>query len=334
MPKILRLHSAIGPDGLQIDELPAQSPGEGELRIRVLAFALNWGDTDLMQDNYTVGLDALPARIGSETVGIVDAVGEGVSQDLLGRRMCSVPYFYGANGQNGESAIMPAEYTVPAPERLGDIEACSVWGQYLTAYFPVLELAHTNEHSRVLISAATSTAGWAALQMCKLLGATVICTTRHESNREYLLEMGADFVVATESENTSDRVNEFTNGEGVTWVFDAVGGNFVHEYVNCLANDALVVIYGGLYGELTALPEFEMTARSTTVKFYSVQIHMSDAAKRGRAIDFVSRALDSGELRPNVDRCFSLDEYSDAFTYMRSTRSSHGKIVITNSSTR
>ena len=328
MPRILRLHSAIGPDGLQIDELPEQKPGEGEIRIRVQAFALNWGDTDLMQDNYTVGLESLPARIGSETVGIVDAVGEGVPEELLGRRMCSVPYFYGANGQNGESAVMPAEFSVQATERLNDIEACSVWGQYLTAYFPVVELANTNKDSRVLISAATSTAGWAALQMCKLLGATVICTTRHEANREYLLEMGADLVVASESENTSDRVNEFTNGEGVTWVFDAVGGNYVHEYVNCLADDALVVIYGGLYGELTALPEFEMTARSTTVKFYSVQIHMADTTKRARAIDFVSRALDSGDLGPNVDRCFLLEDYRDAFSYMRSTRSSHGKIVI------
>jgi len=328
MPRILRLHSYSGLDGLSLDDVPLQEPGDGLARISVLAFALNWGDMDLMENNYSFEFESMPARIGSEAIGIVDAVGAGVSSSLVGQRVCTIPYFYGANGVNGEFALVPEDFLTPVPEALSDIEACSVWMQYLTAYFPLVEIGQIGPASIVLITAATGSAGLGAIQIARMLGSRTVCTTRSNKNRAFLLDAGADQVVVTTSEDLLSRLDEITAGEGVNLVYDPVGGSLVASYAKALAQDAVIVLYGGLSGERTVLPELELTARNASLHPYSMMNYTARPECRARGIKFVRDALASGDLLAGVDRSFCLDDYRDAFEYMRSKRRAHGKVVI------
>lgn len=328
MPRILRLHSYSGLDGLSLDDVPLQAPGHGQVRISVRAFALNWGDMDLMANNYSFEFDSLPARIGSEAVGIIDATGPGVSAELTGQRVCTIPYFYGENGVNGEFAIVPEAFVTPAPEKLTDIEACSVWMQYLTAYFPLVEIGRIGADSTVLITAATGSAGIGAIQVAKLLGARNICSTRRESSREFLRQTGADHVVVTPCDDLAAELNEMTAGQGVNLVYDPIGGSLVSSYAKALAQDGAIVLYGGLSGEETVLPELELTARNASLHPYSMMNYTAKPECRERGIAFVGNALSNGELQPLVDRVFAIGAFREAFDYMRSDRSTHGKVLI------
>jgi len=326
MAKILQLHAYDGPSGLSLDDVPLTAPGSGQVRIQVHAFALNWGDMDLMRDEYSFSFEQLPARIGSECVGTVDAVGPGVDSAWIGKRVCTVPHFYGSNGVNGEFAIVPAHFVTDAPVGLSDAEACSIWMQYLTAYFPLVEIGRLGADSSILIIAATGSAGLGALQLARCLGVRSICTTRFDNNRSYLEDAGADFVIATETEDLGLRLQEISGG--VDLVYDPVGGKIIDAYADALAQDANVVIYGGISGEPTILPELQLTKTNSTVHLYSVMNYMEKTAYRERGIASIRDQLDRGQLKPVVDRTFPLTDFSDAFAYMKNTRQQHGKVII------
>jgi len=328
MPRVLRLHQPIGPSGLSIDTIPLDEPSTGEVRILVSAFALNWGDMDLMNNNYTVDLETLPTRIGDDIVGIVDAVGEGVSTTLVGQRVCTLSYFHGAKGMHGEFAIVAAKYVVPAYATHNDSEACSFWTQYLTAYYPLVTQAQLQAGHKILITAATSSAGLGAIKIANMLGVETICTTRRAENTDFLKKMGADHVVVTGVGEIASQINTLTGDHGVNMVFDPIGGTLVSDYAQALAQGAIVVIYGGLSGEATILPELALTARNATMRFFSVQNYNANDTLREQAIRFIQSGLQSGELTPLVDREYPFEKFMDAYHYMGAARSSHGKIVI------
>lgn len=329
MPRILRLHEQTGPSGLSLDDVPLEEPGDDELRVKVLAFALNWGDMDLMRGVYTVSLDSLPARIGGEVVGIVDALGKNVSADWMGQRVCSLPYFHAVDrGLSGEFAIIHKDYVTAAQEGLSHVDACSVWAQYATGYFPIVEYGNVNPGTFSLIIAATSSAGIGAIQMAKARGAKTIGTTRNENNRDFLMDVGADHVIVTGGDDIADELLEMTQGAGIDFVYDAIGGEFSAEYAPALAQDALIVMFGLLARQPMVIPQMALTAKNTTVRFYSVQIHNANIELLNRSVEYVNKGLDSGDLVPIVDRCFTLDNYQDAFAYQLSERTAHGKIVV------
>ncbi len=117
-------------------------------------------------------------------------------------------------------------------------------------------------------------------------------------------------------------------GEGVNLVYDPVGGSLVASYAKALSRDAVIVLCGGLSGEQTVLPELELAARNASLHPYSMMNYTARQESRERGVKFVQDALARGDLLPAVDRSFSLDDYHDAFEYMRSNRSAHGKVVI------
>ena len=168
------IHEYSGYQGLSLEEFEPETPGPGEVRLRVEAFALNWGDMDLMNGQYSFGFREFPARIGIEATGIVDALGPGVSGVELGSRMCTLPYFYYERGVSGESAIIDQRFVTPAPAGLSAVESASIWMQYMTAYFPLVEELQAGPGSSILVTAATGTAGTAALRIGRRQGATMI----------------------------------------------------------------------------------------------------------------------------------------------------------------
>ncbi|KPQ14103.1 MAG: Zn-binding dehydrogenase [Rhodobacteraceae bacterium HLUCCO18] len=323
---VLTEYTGIG--GLQLRDYVPQDAGPGEVRLNVEAFALNWGDMDLMQGRYSFNFSALPARVGCEAVGIVDQIGEGVTGIEIGERYCSLPYFYDMNGTSGDTVIREPRYLTKAPDGLSAVEAGSIWMQFMTAYYPIAELAQAGPGVNILVTAATSTAGRAALEIGSMKGATMIATSRYEHNRDYLIEGGANHAYFGTGEGLAEAVREATGGVGVHAVFDSVGAGMIGHYSKALAKNAQIFFYGTLDETLPELPMMELYQANATFKPYSLFHYIEDAAWKQKGLEFVYRALDSGQIAPTVDRVFPMEEYKEAWEYLRAPRKAHGKVMV------
>jgi len=315
-------------EGLKLRECEAQTPGPTDVRLRVEAFALNWGDADLMRDKYSFSFSALPARVGVEAAGVVDAVGDDVTGIEIGERYCTLPYFYDMRGVSAETVLIDQAFVAKAPETLSAAEAASVWMQFLTAYYPVVEHANAAPGVNILAPAGTSTAGLAAIQIAKMKGATVITTTRSQANRSYLLDKGADHVFVDDGGDMERFLREATNGAGVHASFDPVGGTFTERYTGAMAKGGKMMLYGLLSGEFPQPPIVQMFQNDLWFNAYSVFNFVEDAAACARGKEFVYEGLKSGALKADVDRVFAMEEYIDAWRYLKGPRSQYGKVVV------
>lgn len=328
MPRAWLLTEYAGYQALELMDVPAEEPGEGEIRLRVEAFALNWGDMDLMWDRYSFSFPKLPARLGIEAAGIVDAVGPGVPGIALGERVCTLPYFYYERGASTESLVIDARYVTKAPEGLSAVESASIWMQYMTAYFPLAEVSRVGPGDFVLATAATGTAGSAALQIGKLLGASMIGTTRFERNRGYLEELGADHVIVTGEGDLAEELHEITAGKGIDVAFDPVGASFIGRYSPALARDARIFFYGTLDEQFPSLPIVDMFQKNAVFHPYSLFNYVEDKQMCEKGKAFVYDAIASRQLCPRIDRVYPMKEYREAFDYLSKPRERHGKVVI------
>lgn len=328
MPKAWQLHSYTGYRGLVLEDVPLEEPSGTEVRLQIEAFAVNWGDMHLMRDEYSFSFEAWPARIGMEAVGTVDAVGDAVTGIEPGMRMCTLPHFYGHRGASAETLVVDRRYLTPAPEGLSPIECAAVWMQYLTAYYPLAEICPVGPGRHVLATAATSTTGSASLELGRRMGATMIGTTRSERNVPHLVEHGADHVIVTgDDADVAGRLREITGGRGVDLVFDAFGDGLIHRYAPALARDASILFYGMVDGAWPTLPFGDLFRANAVFKPYSVFNYVEDPEQRDRGVAAIRELLESGALRPRIDRVFPMEEYREAFDHARA-RDTHGKVVI------
>ena len=317
-----------GISGLELREYTPDTPGPGEVRLKVESFALNWGDMDLMQGRYSFNFSRLPARVGCEAVGIVDQVGDGVTAIELGERYCTLPYFYDMKGVSGDTAIIDQRYLTKAPDGMDPIDAGSIWMQFMTAYFPIVELAKARPGVNILVTAATSTAGYSALQIGRLMGANMIATSRFEHNRDYLMEGGASHVHVGGGEGLPEAVTAFTNGRGVDAVFDSVGAGMISYYSRILAKNAQIFFYGTLDENLPELPMMYLYQANAIFKAYSLFNYIEDGEAKERGLNFVYQTLATGRIRTNVDKVFPMEDFKQAWEYLREPRKSHGKVMI------
>ncbi len=222
--KIVRFHELGGADVLKIEEMPLEEPGKGEVRLRVKAFGLNRAECVFRMGKYLVH-PTLPSKIGYEASGIVEAAGEGVDAGWVGKTVSTAPAFQADKyGVYGEVAIVPVGALAEYPARLNYAEGTSIWMQYLTAYGAIVLQGKVAKGEFVLITAASSSVGVAAIEMVKSEGAFSIATTRTSKKKVELLALGADYVIATEEEDLAARVKEITGGKGARIVFDPVAG--------------------------------------------------------------------------------------------------------------
>ncbi|MGI9658410.1 MAG: zinc-binding dehydrogenase [Gaiellaceae bacterium] len=322
------IHDYSGYEGLSLEEFPEETPGPGEIRLRVEAFALNWGDMDLMHDRYSFSFPEFPARIGMEAAGIVDAIGPGVSGIDVGERYCTLPYFYDNRGASAESVIIDARYVAKAPAGLTAVESASIWMQYMTAYFPIVALSEASPEKSILVTAATGTAGTAALEIGRLRGATMIGTTRFDYNREFLEEAGADHVFVAGCGELADVLRDATEGRGIDAAFDSVGAGMIAQYSPVLARNARIYFYGFLDGQFPDLPLVDMFQANAVFHPYSLFNYVEDEAMCAEGKAFVYEALESGGIAPRIDRVYPMEGYREAWDYLKAPRTTHGKVVV------
>ena len=191
MARVVRFHKIGGPEVLQIDEVDLGAPGAGELRLRVRALGLNRAEAMFRSGAY-LEQPTLPARLGYEAAGTVEAIGEGVTGFAIGDAVSTIPGFSMTQyGVYGEQAIVPAAAAVKHPANLSWEQAAATWMQYMTAYGALIEVARLTPGEAVIITAASSSVGLAAIQIVNAAGAVSIATTRGSTKRDALLSHGA-----------------------------------------------------------------------------------------------------------------------------------------------
>ena len=328
MPKIVRFHETGGADMLKTEDLPLTEPGEGEVRLKVEAIGLNRAEVMFREGQYLEDPE-FPSRLGYEAAGIVDAVGPGTKGIHLGDRVSTIPSVsIGKYGIYGESAIVPDYAAVSYPDNLTAVEGAAIWMQYLTAFGALIEIGQIKKEDSVLITAASSSVGLAAIQITKAAGATAIATTRGADKKPFLLNAGADHVIVTDEEDLAARVMAVTSEKGARMIFDPVAGPSLEKLADAAAPGAIIFEYGALSPEPTPFPLFPALGKGLTVRGYTLFGIVQDSEKRARGISYIRDGLQSGTLKPVIDRTFPLDAIVDAHRYLESNQQK-GKIVVT-----
>lgn len=247
MPHAIRIHRTGGPEVLQWEAVDVPSPAAGEVRIRHAAVGLNFIDTYHRTGLYPL---PLPAGIGLEGAGTVEALGEGVSDLQVGDR---VAYAGGPVGAYAEVRNIPAHRLLKLPDSIGFDTAAAMMLQGLTAAYLLRKTYRVQPGDAVLIHAAAGGVGLIACQWAKALGATVIGTVGSAAKAELAKAHGCDHVINYSTENFTQRVREITGGEGVAVVYDGVGKDTFMGSLDSLRPMGMMVTYGNASGPVPPL---------------------------------------------------------------------------------
>ena len=328
MPKAVRFDKVGGPEVLKIEDVPSREPEQGEVRLKVEAVGLNRAESMYYHGRY-LEQPQLPSGLGYEPVGIIEKVGPGGDAALVGKRMGAIPgYSMNQFPALGEVAIVPAVALAAYPEKLSVVEGAAVWMQYATAYGALVYFGKVKKGDFVIITAASSSVGLAAIQIAKAEGATAIATTRTSAKKEELLQLGADFVISTEEEDLPARVKEITGGKGARVIFDPVAGPYVETLVQAAAQEGTVFVYGVLSSEPTPFPLFGALSKGVAVRGYSLHELRSVPERIEETKKYIFDRLADGRFYPKIAKTFPLNKVEEAYQYLESNQQV-GKVVIT-----
>ena len=320
--KAIVIHEPGGPEVMRWEAQAVPVAGPGEVLVRHTAIGVNFIDVYQRLGRYPVG--AYPAVIGSEGVGIVEAVGDGVTALRRGQR---VGYAMRAPGAYAEQRVVPAAMTVPLPDDVPDEIAAVLMLKGMTAEYLLHRSYAVQAGDTVLVHAAAGGTGLLLCQWAHALGARVIGTTSTREKAEIARNHGADEVILYTQDDFAARAKALTGGRGVQVVYDGVGKATFLKSLDSLATLGHLVCFGASSGAVEPFDLGRLSAGSLTVS-RPVLFHYT--ADRGRLEQMAARtfaAYRNGKVRPEVTRRFALKDAAEAHRALESRRSV-GAIVL------
>jgi NADPH:quinone reductase-like Zn-dependent oxidoreductase len=323
---MIRFHRFGEADVLKLEEVPTPKPAAGEVLIRSEAIGVSWEDV-LWRQNLAAEQAKLPAGIGSEVAGVVEAVGEGVEDLDIGARVASfkaqTPNRYPAYGDH---VLMPREAVTvyPASNNFTAAEAAVHYTPQLSAYFALANLAGLKSGQTVLVTEAGRCIGGAMVQMAKALGAHVVAATRNAEPHDMLLKLGADKVVLTEEQDLSLAVGAYTHTKGVEVVVDGCGGNKMALLGDVAAPCGKLILYGLDGGNEAAFPAWAAFRKHLQFHRFSL-LDFTGHAELGikpnwpavtAALKEINQMTARGLLWPIIDRKFAFADFIEAHRHM------------------
>jgi len=326
--RAVRFHQFGGPEVLRLESVEVRQPGVNDVSIRVKALGLNRAEALLRTDRY-IESPQFPSGLGLEATGVVEAVGSAVRGFAPGDAVSVLPpTSMQQDPTHAERLVVPQARLVKNPPGQAWSDAAATWMQYLTAYGALAQVAGLREGDFVVITAASSSVGLAAIQIARRVGAVPIAVTRTSAKREALLRAGAAEVIASEEENLRSRLLDISGKAGVRVVFDPVGGPIFEALTAAMAEGGILIEYGGLSPEPTPFPLFEVLSRSLVLRGYRVYEVLEDPLRLQEAKDFILAGLADGSLRPVIARTFTFEQIVEAYRYLESNQQ-FGKVVVT-----
>ncbi|AYG64467.1 zinc-dependent alcohol dehydrogenase family protein [Rhizobium jaguaris] len=325
--KFVQFHRLGGPDVLKVEDLPIQEPGKEEVRLRIRAFSLNRAEALFRTGHYVIQ-PQFPSKLGYEASGVVEAVGPGVDENLIGKVFSTIPNFsFSRYGVYGEIAVVPVTSLAAYPDHLTPEEGASIWMQYLTAYGPLVHLGNVSTGDFVLLPAASSSTAIAAMEIAKAEGAKSIGITRTARKKDDLLSLGYDHVIVSDEEDTVKRVADITDGEGARVIYDPILGSGMEILAQTATYRGIYFTYGLLDPRPASYPTFSAMSKALTIRAWAVPELFHDPEMLRKAKEYIFRRLSEGTLKPKVGRVFALDQIVEAHRFMDSN-DQIGKIVV------
>lgn len=330
MAKIIEFQQIGGPEQLRLIERSIVPPEPYEVQVAIKAVGLNRAELLFLAGEYLVQPKP-PAQIGFEASGIIQSLGENVDEFSVGQSVSITPNLDPSlYGVLGEVVNVPAVALQPKPDDVSFIEAAAFWMAFPTAWGGLVQSGglKTGAGQTVLISAASSSVGIAAIQIAKIYGARVIATTRTPQKVDAIRRIGADAVIVTDEEDFVERIHSITNGNGFDIAFDPVGGAFLEKLAGAAGREAVIVEYGLLSGEIAALPLFPMLTKGLTLKSFHLAFDLLQHPERLKvATDHLLPYLSDGTYRPVIEQIYPLHDVQEAYRHLSSNRQ-FGKLMV------
>jgi NADPH2:quinone reductase len=322
--RAIRFNRTGGPEVLTWDEVTIGSPGAGQVFIRHTAIGLNYIDTYHRTGLYP--LPSLPSGIGLEGAGVIEAVGEGVTEFAAGDR---VAYGTGPIGAYSEARNIPAEKLVKVPEGIEDKTAAAIMLKGLTAQYLLRRTYRVKPGDTVLVHAAAGGIGLLLCQWAKHLGATVIGTVGSTAKSELARAHGCDHTILYRVADVPKRVRELTGGAGVPVVYDGVGKDTFMQSLDCLAPLGMMVAFGNASG---AIPSFDpLLLNQKGSLFFTRPSLMHYAAKREDLLSTAAELFEvvqGGAVKVEINQTYRLFDAAHAHRDLESRKTTGSSVLV------
>ena len=323
MTKAIRIHEHGGPEVLRWDEVAPGTPGPGQALIRQTAVGLNFIDVYHRTGLYPV--PAMPAVIGNEGAGVVEAVGDGVSEVSVGDR---VVYCMSLGGY-AEQRVVDTTRLVRMPDDITDQQAAAMMLKGCTAQYLLRRIYPVKPGDTILLHAAAGGVGLIACQWAKHLGATVIGTVGSDEKAELARANGCDHPIVYTRENVVERVKALTGGTGVPVVFDSVGRDTFTGSLDCLQPRGLMVSYGNASGAVEPFSPGMLAAKgSLFLTRPTLATYISTREELEATATDLFEVVQSGAVKVEVSQTFPLKEAAQAHRDLEARRTT-GSTVLT-----
>ena len=323
MPHAIRIHQTGGPEVLCWEAVDLPAPAPGEATVRHHAVGLNYIDTYHRTGLYPL---PLPSGIGLEGAGVVEAVGEGVTEVKVGDR---VAYAGGPIGAYAEVRNIPAHRLLILPDSIGFDTGAAMMLQGLTAAYLLRKTYRVQPGDAVLIHAAAGGVGLIACQWAKALGATVIGTVGSPAKAELARAHGCDHVINYATENFTQRVRDITNGEGVAVVYDGVGKDTFTGSLDSLRPMGMMVSYGNASGPVPPVDLIQLSQKGSL--FITRPTLMTYTARRADLVALGAELFDrvtSGQVRIEVNQRYALRDAAQAHRDLEARKTTGSTILL------
>jgi len=297
----------------------------GEVLVKVSAAGINRPDVSQRKGHYPPPPGASPDIPGLEIAGTITVVGTGVTRWKVGDKVCALV----TGGGYAEYCPVPGGQCLPVPENLSFIEAASLPETFFTIWSNVFDRGHLKPGETLLVHGGSSGIGVAAIQMAKALGATVYVTAGSDEKCRFCEELGAARAINYKKENFADVIKQITGDKGVDVILDMVGGDYVQNNIRSLAIEGRLVMINMMMGKDVQLDLSPVMSKRLTITGSTLR-NRDTAFKTAIAQNLEKNIwplLESGEIRPVINKVFPAEKAADAHRLMES--SEHiGKIVL------
>jgi NADPH2:quinone reductase len=321
MAKAVRFHKQGGPEVLQYEEVQVGDPGPGQARIRHTAIGVNFVDTYQRSGLYPM---QLPAVAGNEAAGVVEAVGQGVTDLKAGDRVA----YTGLPGSYCDVRVVPADRLVKLPQGISEEQAASMMLKGLTVHYLIHTTYPVKKGETVLWHAAAGGVGLIACQWLKALGVTVIGTAGSDEKTSLAKAHGAEHVVNYSRENFVERVQAITGGKKVPAVYDSVGKSTWEGSLECLRPRGLMVSFGNASGPVAPVNLGILSAKgSLYVTRPTLATHIASRADLVERSNDLFEVVKSGKVKIETTKRYKLAEAEQAHRDLEG-RKTTGSIVL------
>jgi NADPH2:quinone reductase len=321
--KVVKIQQPGGPDAMQLTDVLLGEPGPGEIRVKHHAVGINYIDVYHRTGLYP---QPLPAGIGMEAAGVVEAAGEGVTHLRAGDR---VAYACPPTGAYAEARIMPARQVVKLPAGVEFDTAAAMMLKGLTVQYLFRRTFKLGPQHVVLFHAAAGGVGQIACQWARAIGATLIATAGSDEKCALAKSLGATHVINYRSENFVDRVKALTGGQGVDVVYDSVGKDTWGGSLDCLKPFGLMVSFGNASGPVPPVALGDLAAKGSL--FVTRPTLMTHIAQRPvleeMAADLFAQ-VESGAVKINIEQRYALADVRKSHVDLESRKTTGSSILI------